>query len=806
MDSLFKNSNRFGSLSLKDLLEARDLFHYHLMNKKNVVATAVGLYRMRKQDSPDQHPKPTPKAPRRTLFNSVIRPNSWPCVYVFVSQWDEEERLAKSDPSDVVPRTLYLPDGRTVPVCVIEARKQDFATDLRVEPKQLVPRNLLGPGIAILNESGQGMTRVATAGCIVRDGERYYVLTNRHALGPAGTVIKAVQGSRTVRIGVNSQLGITREPLSEIYPAFASHHQHLLMDVGLVDLDDITRWKTQFVGMPEPAPVLDLYDNSFDLKLVGMKVVADSAVSGQIRGEIQALFYRFKAIGGSEYITDFLIGPETGRHADKDRGEEKDKENFAFAVHHGDSGTVMFIEHEELDLNGKSYKPVRLTYHPFALLWGRNEFMENGRRLAQPFALATSLSMVLDRLNLDFVRDINADQEYIWGWVGHYVIGGMLPGAIGLLNSGSLKKFVEKNLEVLTVLPDDALGNDPKVLEKGATSAANPHFVPLADVPDNVWKSNVNFYQTEGADGKKHRHAGPGNRGQKDNPNHFADIDLPYQGYPTFLEFNLADPANNVKPSVWKAYYQAVKPQYDAWAAALGDPAPPEKKHWGALPFRVWQLFDAMVSAANVGNQKEFLLAGGVLIHYIGDACQPLHTSYLSQGDPNRVVDRPRAVGKKKLEADGVHSGYEDEMIDYGFLNKDLNDLIEAEIERQEIDANEAIAGMQSGFDAAKSLLDLIKATRGTILPADIVAKWVELDPVSKSEREDAMWSAFGTKTVRCMARGSRYLAKMWHEAWTQGNGDANIGQGAKQTETDIQKLYVKDSMVPSLALDQYPF
>src|SRR6185436_11528361 len=80
MDTLFKNSSRFSSLSLKDLLEARDMFHYHLMNKKNVVATAVGLYRMRKIDPPDQYPKPTPKAPRRTLFNSAIRPNSWPCV------------------------------------------------------------------------------------------------------------------------------------------------------------------------------------------------------------------------------------------------------------------------------------------------------------------------------------------------------------------------------------------------------------------------------------------------------------------------------------------------------------------------------------------------------------------------------------------------------------------------------------------------------------------------------------------------------------------------------------------------------
>ena len=34
----------FSSLSLKDLIEARDLYHFHLMDKANVVGTAIGLY------------------------------------------------------------------------------------------------------------------------------------------------------------------------------------------------------------------------------------------------------------------------------------------------------------------------------------------------------------------------------------------------------------------------------------------------------------------------------------------------------------------------------------------------------------------------------------------------------------------------------------------------------------------------------------------------------------------------------------------------------------------------------------------
>ncbi|HXU08471.1 MAG TPA: hypothetical protein VN743_05705 [Blastocatellia bacterium] len=381
----------------------------------------------------------------------------------------------------------------------------------------------------------------------------------------------------------------------------------------------------------------------------------------------------------------------------------------------------------------------------------------------------------------------------------------MLPPALGLLNSATLRKFVEKNLELLTIMPNDVLGNDPKVLDKGATSADNPHFVPLADVPDNVWKSNVNFFMTEDGTGKKHHNAGPGSRGKRDNPNHFADIDLPYKGSSTFLSFVLGNPTQNLKPQVWLDYYASVKPKYDAWAAAVGDPKPPKEKHWGALPFRVWQLFDAMVAAAKAGKEAEFLVAGGTLIHYIGDACQPLHTSYLSQGDPNKVVNKPVAVTKKMMEADGVHSGYEDEMVNYGFKKKDLNKAVAAEIQKQEKVSAEKIATMKSGFDAAKAVLDLIAATRATLLPSKIVKRWVEVHHLKKDEREQAMWASFGTPTIKCMARGSRYLAKTWNDAWVLGKGNTHIGQGSKHTQKEIAKLYNDENFLRSVALDKYP-
>jgi hypothetical protein len=792
------------------------------MSKKNVVATAVGLYRIRKDD-----PWPSKKNPhaaqakgqkaRRTLFNSEIRPYSWPCIYVFVSDWEEEALLSRDNPSDVVPRTIYLSDSRSVPVCVIEAKKQSYADDLEVRSKNIYPRNYLAPGIPVLNDHAQGLKRLATAGCLVRDGSNYYVLTNKHAIGPEGTKIKALKGYCETEIGRSSAKGITRKPLKDVYPHFSSNYQYLLMDVGLIEITDISRWKTEVRGIRPVENVLDLYDNNFTLQLIGKKVVGQSAVTGMIRGEIHGLFYRYKAMGGYEYLSDFLIGPET-RGANAREVKETREKNVGLKVHHGDSGTLLFIEHR-VSGNGSqngngAHAPDsgNYTYYPFGILWGKHEFIEDRETSVHPFALATALSTVLDELELDFVRDVNLDNDFVWGYVGHYAIGNLLPASVQLLKSARLKKFIDKNLSLLTMDEESIVGNDPKVFSKGEDGSYdvdNPNFVPLADVPDNVWKNNVNFYYLNNGNGnKKRRVPGPGSRGDFDNANHFADVDLPYKGFKTFLEFNLSDLESNLKPAVWLEYYQSLRPQYAAWAKAIqGDkPEPREYKHWGALPFRVWQLFETMEESVRNGDQERFLCSGGVLIHYLGDACQPLHASYLSQGDPDDLVERPKSDGKR-MRADGVHSGYEDDMIEYGYMNKNFMESLKKEIKRQESLKKEKIEDVQSGFDAAKAVLYLIDATQKRIPPREIVDKWVELKPVhNKGTRNSEMWDAFGDRTVECMARGCRYLAKIWQGAWKSGGGDQTIGEGEELSPEGIMSLYNDPNFVKSLRLDKYEF
>lgn len=105
--------HEFNTLSLTDLLEARQKNHVELMRKKNVVGTAVGLYLIRRSDPWPPKKTPARKGPR-TMANSEVRPYSWPSILVFVRNWENESDL---DWEERVPRALYLDDNRKVPVC-----------------------------------------------------------------------------------------------------------------------------------------------------------------------------------------------------------------------------------------------------------------------------------------------------------------------------------------------------------------------------------------------------------------------------------------------------------------------------------------------------------------------------------------------------------------------------------------------------------------------------------------------------------------------------------------------------------------
>src|SRR5215471_13044720 len=166
----FPPQRDYASLSMRDLLEARDAYHVYLSTLENVVATAIGRYLIRKGDwydkhSPD-HPRP-PEHPKskipRTLENSVVRPWSWPCVLVFVRGKDKDDMGANE-----VPRSLYLPDGRVVPTCVVMATPDESLPPPVPGPSQV--SGMIGGGYLVAR-AHQGTVHNGTIACVVtRDG------------------------------------------------------------------------------------------------------------------------------------------------------------------------------------------------------------------------------------------------------------------------------------------------------------------------------------------------------------------------------------------------------------------------------------------------------------------------------------------------------------------------------------------------------------------------------------------------------------------------------------------------------------
>src|SRR5262249_36977202 len=105
----------------------------------------------------------------------------------------------------------------------------------------------------------------------------------------------------------------------------------------------------------------------------------------------------------------------------------------------------------------------------------------------------------------------------------------------------------------------------------------------------------------------------------------------------------------NVATDVWGRYYDAVQKQF------------PEHESRGLLPFRVWQIYDDMVSSIRAGHADRFVCAAGILSHYVADSCQPLHISYMFNADRDQKV---QGEDGQVPRGTGVHSAYEDDMVD----------------------------------------------------------------------------------------------------------------------------------------------
>jgi len=746
----------FSSLSIKDLLDAREAYHVHLMQMHNVFASAIGLYRIRKDDLDYTQFHPTDdavhrdrnkKATPRTMENTKVKAWSWPCVLVFVKDWLSPANLHDASlRSQLVPPFLYLPDGRVVPTCVIQASLWP-GSDTRLIGYQF-SQNTIGGGYPVYTEV-QGREHVGSIACVVTDGARHFALTNQHVAGNAGSEVFALLQGDGRRIGYSANRSVRSVPFEKLYPGLPGATTRGNLDVGLIEIDNLADWSAQVYGLGVLGPVAEFNANTASLDWIGTPAVAHGAHSGDLQGEVKALFYRYRTMGGVDYVSDFLIGGV---------GEAP------LTTQPGDSGTLWCIAtpiptsttHNPRKRAGKQHVPLakeaEFLYRPFAVEWGGQK-LNGGAAGAQytQYALASSVAIACRELDVEIVTDLNAELAQYWGAVGHYKIAERAVDA----TTTKLNAFLTANLAQLTY-PASAING-------GKIKPSATEFVPLADVPDVVWKSNIN-------------RTGVGVRPQE-NWNHYADMDFAGAGGQSLFDLCGVDTAaptltaTTLKLTDWLTYYRSAPQPSNNTGKKSG-------LNMGDLPFRVWQIFDAMVAAE---SQDAFLCAAGILAHYVGDACQPLHSSVHADGLDGAST--------------GVHSTYEELMVNKyaSELAKKLDGKPKG-LDPQAKSVKEITSGRQAGL----AVIELMARAHRYLPPTDICKTYDDLGGGHKAAVLDGLWQAYDDATVRCIADGARTLGQLWQAAYNLNPAGDYSGEVSQET---LQVMYEDASFLPSLHL-----
>lgn len=772
MRQIFPPKQNFMSLSVGDLLEARETFHVHLYNKENVIATAIGRFRIRKEDPDALDPetiRDIKDSPPRTLENTVVTPWSWPCILVFVNKWLSRDQM-KEKPEQVVPRFIYMPDGRIIPLCVIyAAKKRSRISKLR---DLTFTDRLVGGGYPVLSNV-QGQQRYGTIGCLVTDGHSVFALTNKHVVGNATTnaednfdnEVYTIINEKPCKVGHAYPKQIGKKLFGEIYNGWPGKNIYSNVDAGLIKLEDVTDFTAQIFGIGEMGDLVDLTPQNITLDLVGCPVRAFGGASGQMQGEIQALFYRYKSMGGFDYVSDLIIG-------------KIQNDNIEFITQPGDSGTLWFydprlviIQEKDTDGNnssskdGERSKNIRtgiLKFHfedettigsdieailpkgkkapklqPIALQWGGQVLSTEDEENEHNFALATCLSTICRELDIDLVRNWNNGYSEYWGELGHYKVGSK---AIDLLSNQKLLKLMSIN--------SSSIAFDDDVLSQGNPETDPSVFVPLADVSDFIWK-----YKR-------------GSNGEKEKPNHFADVDE--EGTDNFRGRTLLgmfeDNIDTLNIDTWNEFYESINT---------------EPKYRGSLPFRIWQIYNEMVKFLREKNLEKFVCAAGIISHYVGDSCQPLHSSRYHSGRP----ENPSRT---------LHSDYETKMLDR--FSAEIIERVNTKLA-----GTRATPTVTGGKEAAISTMHLMNKVMHVLPPVEIIEVFERSSGRNKFKK---MFEALGTQTIDCMSEGSLFLAELWESAWLEGGGDLIRDSNISTIDKEILKdLYNDPKFLESFQL-----
>ncbi|UZE47412.1 hypothetical protein ONR75_21015 [Rhodopseudomonas sp. P2A-2r] len=409
-------------------------------------------------------------------------------------------------------------------------------------------------------------------------------------------------------------------------------------------------------------------------------------------------------------------------------------------------------------------------------------FAESDQR--STYSVATSLSNICKLLDVELVVEGSDGVSGTWGAVGHYSIGTL---AIGLVKNRTLKAFLADNADNLS-LPLDRLNQPPKnkdLIDSG--------FVALADVPDIVWKQYPSPHLNRkgediGVVGGRDTQSGGMRSTGPEHPNHHCDADMPFAGSATLPEACIANPSL-LTAATWNAYFDTFPEKVDVL-------------HRGILPFRVWQYFERLKDFAATDPGK-FIAAAGTLAHYVGDSCQPLHGSTLSDGVETEEPDIPRdSPGRKdktgtKLPAfrgEGIHSAYETQMIDMAAKTGALFTEI-----RKNLGTNHSMALVPDGRGAAVATLTTMRDVAKILPPRHLIDVYEASFAPGSLPHSKALWASVGSETGQVMALGVRTLAMIWDAAWAAGGGDTNHG---RIDPAVLRGHYEDPSFVRSVAVD----
>ena len=243
----------------------------------------------------------------------------------------------------------------------------------------------------------QGREHIATIACLASDGHKIYALTNRHVVGAPGEVLYSILDGEIVPIGKAAEAQLKSVEFATMYPGLPDANLLVNLDVGLIELDDVTQCSAKIAGIGEMGPMADFSAQSISLSLVGCLVCGFGVGTGLMQGEIHALFYRYKSQGGFEYVADLLIGPRTSVGPATTRGYTATRSQHIRAT----SGTLWLLEPFRPDEKGEMPLPL-----PLAVQWGQSTLAADENAKVQSFALATLLSRVCSMLEIDPIRDL----------------------------------------------------------------------------------------------------------------------------------------------------------------------------------------------------------------------------------------------------------------------------------------------------------------------------------------------------------------------------------------------------------------